>query len=282
MHASHHSATTLLCWHCLYDSHRHAITQQLSVQATRCENRLLLVLLVVAQDVADDGRLARHLVRLGRAHAAAGQHLVHARLLGGQVRHALLHRLLQHLDVHGAVGGVVAGEVGHLGLHLLQHSLGVLGVLEALDDVGQSLHACKALVGLQLLLDVLEHLLGGACRVVVHGVVLGGGLAARQPLNGGEAAHLKLVAQGAVGVGVHLRNDHTVLQLGIVLDQLTQLLVLRHQVLAVPAPGSIELNERSLCAIDNLVEVVRGQVLHAGQGLRGVARSLDEGGIAKQ
>lgn len=71
----------------------------------------LLVVLLIAKDVADDGGLARQLIHLGGVHAGASQHLVHTRLLGGQVgitlraRGAQQQGLSSHaLCVHASMG----------------------------------------------------------------------------------------------------------------------------------------------------------------------------------
>uniref|UniRef100_A0A6B0UY06 Putative secreted protein n=1 Tax=Ixodes ricinus TaxID=34613 RepID=A0A6B0UY06_IXORI len=96
--------------------------------------------------------------------------------------------------------------------------------------------------------DELGQPLKGALPVVLHGLV---GALLVQP-DGGEALHLGVLQ--LVGRAIKLGN-HQVRPLLLVL--LRQLVVDRGQLLAVPAPGSVELDQDvPLLVEDHLVEVL--------------------------
>mmetsp|Transcript_27918 Transcript_27918/g.61276 ORF Transcript_27918/g.61276 Transcript_27918/m.61276 type:complete len:257 (+) Transcript_27918:136-906(+) len=224
-------------------------------------------LFLVTRQGSQDGGLAAHLVHLGGVHAARAQHLLQAGLLLGQVVHTLLNCLLHQLDVQLGVLLLLSCHLGDLGLGLLDESGLVSCVLELLGNVSQGIHTGKALVRSNLLLQVLQELLGSPGLVVVDGVLLGGGLATGQVLDGGEATDLELVTQRPVSISIDLGDDNTTLQLGVAVDQLSKLLVLRSHPLAVAAPGSVELDEHCLCTIYNLIKVVGCQILNARKAL---------------
>lgn len=144
------------------------------------------------------------------------------------------------------VVSILLGLLGLLGLLslLLGGSRGGLALLGALlldGDLG---------LVLSVLLDELDQVLNGAGAGVGDGGIL---VACGVELDGGEALNL---IGNVVGGSVNLGDDDLVLELRL-LVQLTKLLVLGGQSLAVTAPGGVELNQDILLVIkDNLLVVL--------------------------
>lgn len=59
------------------------------------------------------------------------------------------------------------------------------------------------------------------------------GAAGREPLDGREASDTKALTKLTVGIGIYLGNDNTSVELGILCNSLTELLVLWGEVLAM-------------------------------------------------
>ena len=75
-------------------------------------------------------------------------------------------------------------------------------------------------------------------------------------LDGGEARNAILLTNGAVGISINLGDD----DVGLVLESKAELLPVGGEVLAVTAPGGVELNEDILRGVvDDLIEVSGSQ-----------------------